>query len=371
MRILWLTWKDRGHPQAGGAETISGEIIDRLVQDGHEVILLTALYPQAAADEQSSEGYRIIRVGGRYSVYMRARKYFKQHLADWPDLVIDEMNTIPFGAAFYTRKPTVLLTYQLARSVWFYQMPPPLSLLGYIAEPLYLRLLARAYPLVLTESKSTRQDLLAYGFIKEQVQIFRIGISLQPVKVLSEKSPNTVLSLGSIRPMKRTLDAVRAFEEARDSNDRLRLIVAGDASGEYAKAVTSYIQQSRHKESIELRGRVSNSERLRLMRSTALIVVTSVKEGWGLIVTEANSQGTPAIVYDTDGLRDSVRDGVTGALVPNGDYKAMGTAINRILDSPETYTQLRANAWEWSKEFTFEKSYQDFKKHLLDNNLLK
>ena len=41
---------------------------------------------------------------------------------------------------------------------------------------------------------------------------------------------------------------------------------------------------------------------------------TSVKEGWGLIVTEAGSQGTPAIVYDVDGLRDIVVESETGVI---------------------------------------------------------
>ena len=63
------------------------------------------------------------------------------------------------------------------------------------------------------------------------------------------------------------------------------------------------------------------------MRQASVILVTSVKEGWGLVVTEANSQCTPAIVYDVDGLRDSVQNGKTGVVVANNDYRAMGHAI--------------------------------------------
>ena len=36
------------------------------------------------------------------------------------------------------------------------------------------------------------------------------------------------------------------------------------------------------------------------------LVVTSVREGWGLVVDEAAAMGTPAIGYDRPGLRDSV-----------------------------------------------------------------
>ena len=42
----------------------------------------------------------------------------------------------------------------------------------------------------------------------------------------------------------------------------------------------------------------------------------SLAEGWGLTILEANTLGTPAVAYDVPGLRDSVRDGQTGWLVP-------------------------------------------------------
>jgi glycosyltransferase involved in cell wall biosynthesis len=97
------------------------------------------------------------------------------------------------------------------------------------------------------------------------------------------------------------------------------------------------------------------------MQQSALILVASRKEGWGLIVTEAASQGTPAIVYDVDGLRDSVIDGKTGVLCPSGDWRAMGEAINHVLSDPATYDQMRHLAWETSKQYTFDTSYADFK----------
>lgn len=371
MRIVWLSWKDREHPQAGGAETVSGKIMDNLVRDGNEVILITSRYSNSQVEEVTPTGIHIIRTGNRYSVYIQARNYFQRHYSDWPDLVVDEMNTIPFGATFYTKKTTILLTYQLARSVWFHQMPFPASLLGYIAEPIYLRALSSRYPLVLTESDSTRNELTQFGFRRDRIRIFRVGMALQPVEELTVKSSRVILSLGSVRPMKRTLDAVKAFEVARSLDSSLKLVVAGDISSAYGKRVAKYISQSPYKESISIRGRVTNQERLRLMSEAALILVTSIKEGWGLIVTEANSQGTPAIAYDTDGLRDSVQQGITGVLVANGDYNGMGRAICDTLNSPASYETLRMSGWKWSKEFTFENSYRDFKKAISNIYLLK
>jgi glycosyltransferase involved in cell wall biosynthesis len=367
LKILWLTWKDRGHPLAGGAETISGEIMDRLIRDGHKVRMVTSHYLDSNSYETRGE-LEIFRTGNRYTVYHCAKKLFKEQLSGWADIVVDEMNTIPFGSGLYNKTKNTMLCYQLAREVWFYQMVFPLSLFGYLAEPLILRRLARSYSTILTESASTKADLERYGF--RTVRTFRAGISIAPLDSLTtKKSSKLILYLGAIRPMKRTLDAIKAFETARDQDNSLEMVVAGDTLGRYAKKIVRYATQSRHSQAIRILGRVSASERLSLMKKAKLILVTSIKEGWGLIVTEANSQGTPAIAYDVDGLRDSVQNNITGRLVKSGDYRAMGDQIIDLLSDQEIYDQLRHKAWDWSKEFTFSNSYHDFLKILLDKHI--
>lgn len=361
MNVLWFSWKDSSHPLSGGAETVSTQIRERLARDGHNVRLITSQYP-GSASKDSVKGVEIFRAGGRFGVYVKARRLFKKNFKGWPDIIIDEMNTIPFGAALYTKGiANVLLTYQLAREVWFYQMAPPFSWIGYVFEPLYLRLMSAKYARALTESKSTADDLCRYGFSPDKVHVFRVGMELEPIQDLGvNKISHLILVHGSIRPMKRTLDAIKAFEHARDIDPDLELVVSGDATGNYGDKVRKYVNQSRHSTNIKLVGRVSSDEKIALMQEAAVILVTSVKEGWGLIVTEANSQGTPAIAYDTDGLRDSVQNAITGITVPNHDFSAMGEAIIGLLSKPKQYQKMRAKAWEQSKEFTFENSYKDF-----------
>lgn len=360
MKIIWLSWKDTGHPLSGGAESVSGNIMEKLVRDGHEVKLVTSQYPRASAHEKHGN-FEIIRVGNRYTVYAEAARYYKRHLEGWADVVIDEMNTIPFNSASYSKTRNILLCYQLAREVWLYQMVAPLSFIGYLSEPFMLRSLAKKYHQVATESLSTKYDMEKYGF--KNITVFRVGMTISPLKTLGKKvDKSMILSLGSVRPMKRTLEAVKAFEIARDHNPSLTMVIAGDTSGRYAQRVMSYVASSRHSKAITILGRVTATEKLDVMRKAALILVTSVKEGWGLIVTEANSQGTPAIVYDVDGLRDSVKQGVTGIVSANSNPSAMGMSIVDVLADPDSYNSMREHAWKWSKQFTLENSYNDFLK---------
>lgn len=371
MKILWLSWKDSGHPEAGGAELVSDAIRKRLVKNGHEVVLITAHYENSHyfTDDNGVKNYR---VGSKFTVYSKARQLYRRQFTNWADIVIDEMNTIPFFGGLFVKKETkVLLTYQLARQVWFYQIIWPLSWIGYALEPLYLKLLSKKYHYVLTESQSTKADLMRFGFKSNNVGVFRVGMNMIPLSYLPKKTNlNTVLFLGAMRPMKRTLDAVKAFEVAKDNNDSLLMILAGSTDGPYGAQVLKYIESSRHKDAITIKGRVSDAERLHLMREASLIVVTSIKEGWGLVVTEAASQGTPAVSYAADGLRDSILDGKTGILVTNGDNVLLGNAIGDILKDRGTYEQLRKAGHEFSCQFTFDNSYHDFCKNLSIPNKL-
>jgi glycosyltransferase involved in cell wall biosynthesis len=359
MKILWFTWKDRKHPQAGGAEVVNEELAKRLAADGHEVLFLVSGFPGGSAEELI-DGYKVIRLGNRWSVYWCAFRYYRRHLRGWADLVIDEVNTIPFFAKFYVKEKNIILCYQLCRQIWFYQIFFPLSLMGYLIEPLYLYLLSDRF--VLTESESTKKDLQKYGFKKEKIFIFNIGLDIEPAKNLDsiqKFNSSTILALGSLRNMKRSLHIVKAFLEAKKSLPNLNLEIAGDANSRYGKKVLQLIHHTRDN-SITYEGKVTTKQKMELMQKCHLICVTSVKEGWGLIVTEANSQGTPAIVYKVDGLKDAVKNGVTGIICEKNTPGSLAANIVKILNDKNKYNHLKNLAWEDSKLYTHYNSYQNF-----------
>lgn len=361
MRILWLTWKDLKHPQAGGAEVVNEELAKRLAAEGHEVKLIVGGFPGGVSQE-IVDGYEVSRLGNRFTVYYKTWRYYRRHLRDWPDLVIDEVNTIPFFAKFYVKQRNILLVYQLAREIWFYQMVFPLSVIGYLMEPLYLRLLRDR--LVLTESQSTKDDLVRQGFKADNIKIFPIGISMKPVETLEtvkKYAIPTILSLGAVRPMKRTLDQVKAFEFAKPELPELQLIVAGDISSRYGKKVERYIQRSQYAQDIQILGKIAANKKVELLQKCHILLATSLKEGWGLTVTEAASQGTPAIAYDVDGLRDSIKDNVTGCAVSNSSTQALAETIVAMLQNRGGYEAYRKRAWHWSQEFIFERAFATFK----------
>jgi glycosyltransferase involved in cell wall biosynthesis len=375
MKILWCTWKDRKHPASGGAEVVNEEIAKRLVRDGHEVIFLVGGFKgkgehgdEVCLPEETIDGYKVVRLGNRWSVYWKAYRYYKKNLRGWADLVIDEVNTMPFFCKFYVREKNILFVHQLCREIWFYEMAFPLNVLGYALEPIYLWLLRDRK--VITVSESTKSDLLRYGFKSGNVSIVSEGIEIEPVADLAaaasaSQPPQkyehpTILAFGSVRAMKRTMHIVKAFEIAKAQVPDLELVLAGSADGRYGANVLAHIKNSRYASSVKCLGRVSKEKKIELMQRSRLIAAASVKEGWGLIVTEAASQGTPAVVYNVDGLRDSVKDGETGIICGANTPENMAENIVKLLENKEEYARLRRAGWEWSKEINFENSYRQF-----------
>jgi len=360
MRILWFAWKDREHPQAGGAELVREELAERLAKDGHDVRFLVGGFKGGASEIQKN-GFTITRLGGRFSVYWRAHQYYIRHLRGWADFVVDEVNTIPFFASWYCREPVILFIHQLARQIWFYEIFFPLSLFGYLIEPVYLWHLRRLP--VITISESTKKDLQRFGFSKNHIHIISEGIAMEPIadfnSIIKDKKP-TLLALGSIRPMKRTHHVIRAFEIAKQDIPDLQLMIAGAAEGWYGKCVLKMIRRSPFSQEIQYLGRVEQSQKIALLRRAHLLCVASVKEGWGLTVTEANSQGTPAVAYDVDGLRDSIRNGETGIVCAENTPEMMAKSVAVLLKDAQNYQRLRENAWEWSQTMTFDSSARNF-----------
>jgi len=361
MRLLWFTWKDRKHPTAGGAEVLNEEHAKRLVEDGHEVIMIVGGFKGGKSTE-IIDGYRVIRLGNKWTIYWEAYRYYKKHLSNWPDLIIEEINTFPFFTQFYAKQKRLLYIFQLCREIWFYEIFFPLNIIGYIIEPVYLLLLRTNK--VITESQSTKNDLQKYGFKENNIHIVPIGIDIEPAKNPRKirKYPDfTILSFGSIRSMKQTHHQLEAFELAKKDIPGLKMIVAGPMVGKYGEKFIQRIKSSPYKSDVTYLGTVSKQKKKELMQKSHALLVTSVKEGWGLVVTEAASQGTPAIVYDADGLRDSVKDGITGIICKKNTPGILSKNIVKLCKDKTLYNKLQKKIYGSITNLDLDQSYVLFK----------
>ncbi len=86
-----------------------------------------------------------------------------------------------------------------------------------------------------------------------------------------------------------------------------------------------------------------------------VLVLPSLAEGFGLVLIEAMAAGVPVVATDVPGVRDVVRNGVTGLLVPPADPAALAAAIGRVLhDRPLADRMAAAAGDDVRRRFTWD-----------------
>jgi len=361
MNIVWFSWKDKFHPEAGGAELLTDMGLTTLAQQGHTVTLITSEYKNSGNKPVIVSGYNIVRSGGKFSVYIKAwiiylRKYRSS------DVVVDEINGVPFFAPLLLpRKKVVSIVHHIQREIWFYQIFFPINIVGYLMEPIYYILVALLKTPFFVVSESSKNDLLSYGVESKRIYMNKIFHNLDTtLEPPARQNKNiTVLVFGALRAMKRTLHAIQAFELAQDEIPSLRLVVAGSNEGSYGKKILKYINNSRAKEKIKVIGYVSKEEKLELMRSADIGVLASVREGWCIVATEEHSQGLPTVVYNTNGLVDSTLHNFTGLVTPV-TIQGLCEGIKKLANDELLREQLGRQALEDSKQYTFDNATHTF-----------
>lgn len=362
LRILVFNWRCWLSPEAGGAEVFTREVAGRWVRWGHEVTLFCSGFP-GCRREEFVDGVRVVRGGGKFSVYSKAKKYYRRSFSrEGFDVVVDEVNTRPFFAPRFVDggEKVVALVHQLAREYWFYETPFPVSYVGYhFLEDRWLRNYVDV-PTV-TVSESTRQDLLDLGF--KEVFVVSEGLNFKALDRVPERERfPVVVFVGRLKRAKRPDHAVKAFRVVKERFPGAELWVVGD--GYFRKGLERMAVDG-----VRFFCGLSDVERRGLVSRAWVLVHPSVREGFGLNVVEAAGFGVPTVAYDVAGLRDSVRDGVTGLLVKDGNVEGLGEALVRVLEDEELRLRLSQNALEYAKGFSWDESAEEFLKvlkHVVD-----
>jgi glycosyltransferase involved in cell wall biosynthesis len=347
MHIAFLSWRDTGHPDGGGAEEYLEHVAVGLATRGHDVTIRCAAYPGAAADEERL-GVRFRRRGGRLTVYSRALAWALVGRGRSCDAVVEVVNGVPFGLGLLRRRTTVALVHHLHREQWRMIYPGLWGRLGWLVERTTIRTYRRLP--FLTVSRATAGDLVALGVAEASVHVVPNGAEGRPVQAV-ERSPYLLCTLSRLVPHKRleqAVDVVLAVSE-RLPDARLRVI----GSGWWEPELRQYVESVGATHLVELVGRVDAVERDRILASSAVMLLPSVREGWGLAVIEAALQGTPTVAYrSAGGVVESVRHDQTGLLVDSPDE--LVAAVERLLTDDGLRARLSGECRDWALSFDWD-----------------
>jgi glycosyltransferase involved in cell wall biosynthesis len=357
MKILILNWRDIRSPKGGGAERVTHEVARRLAGEGHEVTWLSSV-ADGLPSEEVIDGVRIVRRGSEVTTRLHAPRVARQVACD---VVIEEINTLPYFAPLWSKAPVLLYMNQLARDVWWHEAPAAVAAVGWLAEPLYLRAYRGCD--AVTISASSRDDLRRVG-IRGTISIAPMAADIARAGTIGVRArTGALVSIGRLTPSKRYDHAIEALALLRERFPAATLTLIG--SGRSLDDLHRIAAKAGVADAVRFAGRLSEAEKVEVIDHSDILVGTSVREGWGLTVTEAAARGTPSVVYDVPGFRDSVISGRTGLLV-EPTPTALASGVERLLLDEPSYDRMRESAWLNADRSTFDAAAATFRRALMD-----
>ncbi len=355
LRILVINWQDVLNPLGGGAEVHFHEIFKRVAALGHEVTLLCSSFPGAPRAE-IVDGINIIRRGQRnFFNFIVPGAYRRLRKTNQFDIVIDDLNKIPFCTPLYVREPLLTIVHHLfGRSIYLEASFLPASYV-YLSEKL-VPWIYRRTPFAAV-SASTRDELQRLG-IKASIDLLPNGVDADQYRVDDKRKREKPLIgyLGRLKRYKSVDHLLRAFAIVRRSMPDAELVIVGD--GDYAPELKKLACELELQAFVRFTGQVSHEEKVRHLNESWVVVNPSPKEGWGLTVIEANACGVPVVAADSPGLRDSVRDGKTGVLYPYGRIENLAAALLNLLRDEPLRRTMGSEARRWAAGFSWDASAQ-------------
>ena len=368
MDILIYNWKDINNPDVGGAEIITFEFARRLVREGHQVTWFSRRFRRCMSQERI-DGIKVIRRGGLLSTYFYGWRYYKS-LVKKPDFVIDMLNTIFWQTPLYVKqRKRIAYVNQMAKEVLFFELNPIIANIGYFLEKVQFRSYRKTN--FICYSESTLEDLVNTGIPRENIRMFSLGLDHDRYFPGVKHERPLFLCVSRLVKMKRVDLAIRAMAIVVRKHPEARLAIVGYGYlrknlGDLRKKLGLEEKVFFVDEDIFFLKKAAKDQKVKLMQQSWALVFPSVKEGWGMTVTECAACGTPSIVTDVTGLRDSVKRDETGlVLSPNPTEEDLARAMFRIIENQELRERLAKNCIDWSKNFDWDKSYNEFKTNIL------
>jgi glycosyltransferase involved in cell wall biosynthesis len=340
MRIVFVSWRDLAHAQAGGSEVVVDHLASGLQARGHSVTLLSG-------GPVEQRDYPVVATGGTYSQYVRAPLAYRRRFRG-ADVVVDVENGIPFFAPIWQRAPVVCLVHHIHTAQWAMQFSKPMARLGrWLESGAMPRVYRRAWFAAVSES--TRAGLVDLGIDEHRICTVEMGCT--PVPTRGPKSPTPrFLVLGRLVPHKRVELALRMWEQVRPSTGGELVIVGDGPEHERLQALAG--------PDVEFTGHLTLEAKGNELGRAWVLIHPAHHEGWGTVVMEAAAAGVPTVAFDVPGVRDSIVGGVTGILAP--DEQAFVDAWISLTRDTDVRQQMSAAGQQRAATFTWERAVDEF-----------
>lgn len=349
--VHMLAWRDLDDDEAGGSEVHAHSNASIWAQAG----LMVTMRTSAAKGLPSSavrDGYTVSRKAGRYGVFPRSALSEITGRMGPCDGLVEIWNGMPFFSPLWWRGPRMIWLHHVHGPMWGMTLPGPVARFGVALEERIAPRFYRHQPIV-TLSPSSRDELVDdLGFDADRVTVVPPGVDPFFTPGGSKAERPVAVAVGRLVPVKDFPRLVRVMSAVRARVPDVELVIVGE--GYERDAILDEVRRHDAQDWVTLAGRVSHEELRSLYRRAWVAVSTSVREGWGMTLTEAAACGTPAVATDIAGHADAVAAGRSGLL--HAADPDLVDALVSVLTDEGRRAELSAGALSRAGELTWEQT---------------
>lgn len=358
LRILLFNWRSVLNLNAGGAEIHLYEIFSRIAEKNQIHLIASCDNGQITAQQLRFGKLDISHVTKHEFLYpFFSLKALPRILAKKFDMIVEDISKVPIFWPLLISKlistPFMVIVHHVHGKTLYKELSSVLAHFVYVYELTMLKFYALFKPYVVTVSESTKRELEKIGFKTERIWVVYNAVA-QPTETTSEfkSSEPLVVYVGRVKRYKRPDHLLKAIKKVPNC----LLIIAGKGDRDVYENLRELARELHLDTRVQLVGEVSEDEKRSILQKAWLYAATSMKEGFGISVLEAQAFGVPVVAYDVFGLNESVQNMRSGVLVPDGDVAGLAKAINLLISDFELRDKLSKGALSFASSFSWDKS---------------
>lgn len=210
------------------------------------------------------------------------------------------------------------------------------------------------YDQIIILTNEQKQDITnVYSGLNHLKVVPHIYQQQQSIIEKNKTVSNLAVTLARFHPDKQLDEAIKAFRFVVDKIPTAQYHIYG--YGPERKKLLQLINDLNLENNVFLKKYTFNSGKV--YQSASCSILTSKREGFGMVITESMAMGTPVVSFDTKyGPKDIIQDNVNGYIVPMGNKKELAERVIDIMTDKNIYKRLSNKALDVKETFS-EKQY--------------
>lgn len=156
-------------------------------------------------------------------------------------------------------------------------------------------------------------------------------------------------SIGRMAKVKGYGILIKAVKVLKEKGIDVHLILIGD--GPQRKALQELSEKLGLSSSIKFTGWLESDEKFKFLAASDIYVMSSIHEGFGVVLLEAMAAGVPIIATDQGGQTDIIKDSRSGILIPPGKAEKLAEAVLSLAKDPKKRENISTFNKSYVKEY--------------------